>query len=64
MTIPKLESGSSFTIGNSTMISFVEGVASTLVIRLNGQNKRYLVSEMPLGLAIGLADIVLTTANR
>ncbi len=56
--------GETFTIGKSTPAAFVEGSATEVAIRLSGQNRTYKLTELPIGLAYGLADLRMDTAHQ
>jgi hypothetical protein len=55
--------GESFTIGKSSSASFIEGSATEISIRFSGQNRTYKLTELPVGLAYGLADLRLGSEN-
>ena len=55
----ELEAGESFMVGSSTVVSFVEGGSDRIIIRSSGQNRTYLFHELPLGLAVAIADLKL-----
>ncbi|RMF44703.1 MAG: hypothetical protein D6753_01910, partial [Planctomycetota bacterium] len=52
-----LGAGEVFTAGTSTPVSFVEGSSELLVVRVFGRNQRYRLTELPLGIAFGLAQL-------
>ncbi len=55
--INSLGSGEVFTAGASTPISFIEGSKDFLAVRVLGKNQRYALTEVPLGVAFGLAAL-------
>ena len=55
----KMEAGESFMVGSSTVVSFVEGGPDRIIIRSAGQTRTYLFHELPLGLAVAIADLKL-----
>lgn len=61
--ITNMEAGETVTIGNSTPVSFVEGTSEHLVVRVRGENQRYRLTELPIGLAFGLADLELDVVH-
>ncbi len=58
-----LGAGESFVIGKSASASFIEGSATEIAIRFNGQNRTYKFTELPMGLANGLVDLKMDTEN-
>lgn len=52
-----LQAGQSIPISESTVVAVVEANANTLIIKVAGVTRRYPVNELPLGLAVALADM-------
>ncbi|MEC8555852.1 MAG: hypothetical protein VXZ82_12660 [Planctomycetota bacterium] len=59
----KLGPGSTFQV-KSNEISFVEGSPQRLVVRIGGENKRYQLTEIPIGIVEGLVDLELDVVNQ
>ena len=59
----KLGPGSTFQV-KSNEISFVEGGPQRLVVRIGGDNKRYQLTEIPIGIVEGLVDLELDVVNQ
>jgi len=58
----EMSAGSSFEVlGNQ--VAFVEANAERLVVRVSGKNESHPWSAMPVGIAMGLADLQLDQAN-
>lgn len=51
--------GETFTIGSSTPVSFVESTGERLTLRMRGQNQSFAMTELPIGLAFGIADMAM-----
>ncbi len=51
-----LESGVVFLVGESTVVTVVECGLEHIVLRVAGTNRRYLLNDMPLGLAVAIAN--------
>jgi len=62
-TLPKLEVGEEFTV-NGVVGSIVEGRADTLVIRVQGRNRKYPLYDIPTTLAVILAKRLLDKADK
>ncbi|MCA9133876.1 MAG: hypothetical protein KDA45_12005 [Planctomycetales bacterium] len=52
-----MSAGETFVVGRSTQASLVEGGAQHLVVRIRGQNQRFALTELPIGLAYAVADL-------
>ncbi|MCE3015283.1 MAG: J domain-containing protein [Pirellula sp.] len=50
------------TVGKSR-VSIVEVKSDSIVVRFSGENKTYLWSEVPMGIALGLLDLTLSTTE-
>jgi curved DNA-binding protein CbpA len=50
------------TVGKSR-VSIVEVKSDSIVVRFSGENKTYLWSELPMGIALGLLDLTLSTTE-
>lgn len=50
------------TVGKSR-VSIVEVKSDSVVVRVSGENKTYLWSEVPMGIAFGLLDLTLSTTE-
>jgi hypothetical protein len=61
-TMAKLEAGEVIKIGNSEA-AVVESNPNKIVLRMNGQNRSYTISDLPLGLAAGLGERSLDVNN-
>jgi outer membrane biosynthesis protein TonB len=62
-----LDAGATFKVGTSTMVVVVETFPDKIIIRSLGQNKTYPFQDLPVGLAVAIADMKLDTtapANR
>ena len=46
-------------IGTSTIASFVEGNAERIVVKVSGERREYRLEEMPVAMALALADLKL-----
>jgi hypothetical protein len=58
----EMSAGSSFEVlGNP--VAFVEATAERLVVRVAGKNESHPWSAMPVGIAMGLADLQLDQSN-
>ena len=57
-----LEAGATFKVGTSTMVVVVETFPDKIIIRSLGQNKTYPFQDLPVGLAVAIADMKLDTA--
>lgn len=57
-TLVRLESGSTFEVGR-TVVSVVEVRPREVVVRVNGTNRTYQRTEMPIGMAVALGDMSL-----
>lgn len=58
----EMSAGSSFEVlGNQ--VAFVEATAERLVVRVSGKNESHPWSAMPVGIAMGLADLQLDQSN-
>ncbi len=57
-----LSAGETFKV-KSTDVSYVEGSQSHIVIRMLGRNQSYDLVEIPVGLAMGLADLRLDSVH-
>jgi curved DNA-binding protein CbpA len=58
-----MKAGTSFKVGTSTQVSFVEGFPDKVILRIAGMNRTYAFSELPPGLALALADFKLPQAD-
>lgn len=54
-SVADMHAAESFQVG-STQVSFVEGKADAVILRISGKNETYRFNDMPPGLAIALAD--------
>ncbi|HZN33055.1 MAG TPA: hypothetical protein VFB80_04520 [Pirellulaceae bacterium] len=54
--VSNFEAGSVFMVGSSTQVAFVEGFPDRVTLRIAGMNKTYPFRDMPLGLALAIAD--------
>jgi outer membrane biosynthesis protein TonB len=59
--VAELEAGETFKVGTSTMVVVVETFPDKIIIRSLGQNKTYPFPDLPVGLAVALADMKLET---
>jgi hypothetical protein len=57
-TLARLESGNTFEVGR-TVVSVVEVRPREVVVRVNGTNRTYQRTEMPIGMAVALGDMSL-----
>jgi hypothetical protein len=57
--VADLEAGETFKVGTSTMVVVVESFPDKIIIRSLGQNKTYPFPDLPVGLAVALADMKL-----
>lgn len=60
--IGQLSAGDTFQV-RSTPVSFVEGDQQLVVLRISGENKRYALTEIPIGILEGLLDLQLDSLN-
>ena len=60
-SVADLEAGSTFKVGTSTMVVVVETFPDKIIIRSLGQNKTYPFPDLPVGLAVAIADMKLDT---
>lgn len=58
-SLGSLAAGESLQVGTSTQVGIVEAAADHLTVRVAGVNKRYATDEMPIGLAVAVANHVL-----
>lgn len=61
-SVAGLEAGATIKVGSSTMIVVVETFPDKIVVRSLGQNKTYPFQDLPLGLAVAIADMKLDPA--
>ncbi|GIW97719.1 MAG: hypothetical protein KatS3mg111_1052 [Pirellulaceae bacterium] len=61
--INQLGAGEVFTAGVSTPVSFVERGPDFIVVRVFGENKRYRLDGLPVGVGFGLADLQMDVAQ-
>lgn len=61
--IGEMQSGQTITVGNSPMAAFVEADGDQVTFRLSGKNMSFKLSELPVGLAYGVADLKMDTAH-
>jgi hypothetical protein len=58
-----MQAGETFKVGNSTQVSFVEGLHDKVILRIAGMNRTYPFNDMPPGLALAIADFKLPASN-
>jgi hypothetical protein len=58
-----LKSGESFRVGTSTEVAFVEATPGKVTLRVSGMNRTYPLAELPVGLAMALADLKLPASD-
>jgi hypothetical protein len=56
-----MQAGETFKVGSSTQVSFVEGSADKVVLRISGMNRTFPLGELPAGLALAMADLRLAS---
>jgi hypothetical protein len=61
-SVAGLEAGATFKVGTSTMVVVVETFPDKIIIRSLGMNKTYPFADLPVGLAVAIADMKLDTA--
>jgi hypothetical protein len=57
--LDKLGAGEVITIGTSTPVSFVDWEGGELTVRIRGQNRKFRLTDVPIGLAFALSDLSL-----
>jgi hypothetical protein len=60
--LDQLGAGEVITIGTSTPVSFVDWRDGELTMRIRGQNRKFRLTDVPIGLAYALADLSLDAA--
>ena len=55
-SIETLEAGASVTVGSSTQVGVVETRSDSIILKVAGANRTYKIDDLPLGLAVALAD--------
>ncbi len=61
-TLEKVSAGDQIDLGDNRSFGIVEKTPELLIIRVNGQNQRYPMAELPAGLAARLAEMSLDKA--
>lgn len=57
-SVSELEPASSITVGTSTQVGIVQTFPDKIIVRVAGTNQTYPFSEMPVGLAAAIFDLV------
>ena len=55
--IGKLDGAQTFTVGASTLVSFVEGDETRIVLRMAGQRREFKLEAMPVGVGLALMKL-------
>jgi hypothetical protein len=50
-------------VGSTTEAPFIEGSPTSITVRIQGRTRRFALPEMPVGLALGLANLKLDSAH-
>lgn len=58
-----MQAGETLRVGTSTQVTLVEAKGDRVVLRIAGMNKTFLLSDLPPGLALALADQRLPTSD-
>jgi hypothetical protein len=61
--VQEMQAAETFKVGNSTQVSFVEGGADKVILRIAGMNRTYRFSDLPPGLALVIADFKLPAGD-
>jgi hypothetical protein len=63
LAIAELQPAESFTIGTGTQVAFVSAASGKLTVHIGGKNQTYAISDLPAGLAVGIADLKLEQSD-
>jgi uncharacterized membrane protein len=55
--LQSMQGGETFKVGTSTQVTLVEASESRVVVRMAGMNRSFPISELPVGLALAIADL-------
>lgn len=61
--IAGLTAGEVITIGSSTPVGLVDSTEDSITIRMRGENRKFLLTELPIGLAFALSDLAVDMAE-
>jgi hypothetical protein len=61
--VREMQAGESFTVGASTEVAFVEASENQVTLHVGGMNRTYALNDLPVGLAIAIAEFKLPEAN-